>query len=76
VKRINHTILLSHGGNTLMFGTGRNLALNLLLQHRRDRESRVTELPDKLLDLIYDAATEQELWRSVEVNKLARIPER
>jgi DNA-binding CsgD family transcriptional regulator len=23
------------------------------------------ELPDKLLDLIYDAATEQELWRSV-----------
>jgi hypothetical protein len=70
-------ILLSHGGNTLMFGTGRSLALNLLLQqHRRDRESRVTELPDKLLDLIYDAATEQELWRSVEVNKLARIPER
>jgi DNA-binding CsgD family transcriptional regulator/PAS domain-containing protein len=29
------------------------------------RESRVTELPDKFLDLIYDAATERELWRSV-----------
>lgn len=26
---------------------------------------RVAEPPDKLLDLIYDAATEQELWRSV-----------
>jgi DNA-binding CsgD family transcriptional regulator len=24
--------------------------------------SRVTELPDKLLDLLYDAATEEELW--------------
>jgi hypothetical protein len=23
------------------------------------------ELPERLLDLIYDAATEQELWRSV-----------
>jgi hypothetical protein len=73
VKRINHTILLSHGGNTLMFGTGRNLALNLLLQqHRRDRESRVIELPDKLLDLIYDAATEQELWRSA-LNEIADL---
>jgi hypothetical protein len=27
--------------------------------------SRSTELTDKLLDRIYDAATEQDLWRSV-----------
>lgn len=31
----------------------------------RTAESRAMELPDKLLDLIYDAAAEQELWRSV-----------
>ena len=28
----------------------------------------MTELPDKLLDLIYDAATEQDLWRSALTN--------
>ena len=27
--------------------------------------SRLKEPPEKLLDLIYDAATEQELWSSV-----------